>query len=479
MAGQAPAAPSLTVIAAEAHRAIQLHPQNGQDLVALDDLAVTFQAAFREEPNALTLTYRGRTIALTPEQTIASVAGRVISLPSPPVRVNGRWMVPLDFITRALAGIYDARVELRRASRLVILGDLRVPRLTIRQEPSGAGARITVDILPRAGVAVTRDQPDRLLLRFDADALDAAFPGAQVPGFVQGYRTVDNATLAVDLGPRVATLRSNTVVADASNTLVIDLLPQEGGPPVTTQQIEPPPPPPAAAELPSLLTGGGFRTVVIDAGHGGDDRGAVGPKGTAEKDVTLALARRLKSALEARLGVRVLLTRDDDRLVTVSDRPALANNNKANLFISLHANGSLRPNAIGATVFVATFPNERLAAKAVAAPRLPAYGGGMRDIELVPWNLAQAGHRDESELFAGFVIDAFKDHIPMTSEPLGRAPLRVLESANMPAVLIETGFLTNPDQERALTSPDFQTTIAQLIVDAIVRLRGGAAEGQP
>jgi N-acetylmuramoyl-L-alanine amidase len=287
---------------------------------------------------------------------------------------------------------------------------------------------------------------------------------------------VASTTLVIDLGPRFASFRATQQAADARNTVIIDLLPQEGTPPppATTQNELPPAPP----DVPSLLSGGA-RTIVIDAGHGGDDRGAVGTRGAAEKDVALALARRLKGAIEARIGVRVLMTRDADQLVAVSDRPALANNNKASLFISVHANGSLRPAATGATVYVASFPGESLGATAAPPPRLPAFGGGFRDIDLVPWNLAQAGHRDASELFAGMIVEAFRDRIPTTAVPIARAPLRVLESANMPAVLVEAGFLTNPDQERALANGEFQGAIAQAIVDAIVRFRGVPGEDRP
>ncbi|MEQ1868758.1 MAG: N-acetylmuramoyl-L-alanine amidase [Vicinamibacterales bacterium] len=481
VSGQAPSA-TLTVISREPHRPIPITVQGGRELVALEDLAVTFQATFRDDTNSLTLSYKGRTIALTPDQTIASVAGRVISLPSPPVRVNGRWLVPLDVISRALSGIYDARIELRRQSRLVILGDLRVPRVTVRHEPSGGGARVSIEVMPRAVISVARETPDRLTIHIDGDAIDAAWPGGQIPGIVLGYRAIDKTTTAIDLGPKVARFKSTLQVGDASNTMVIDLQPQDGSVPTATRPLEPAPPPPVASvEVPArLASGSGVRTVVIDPGHGGDDRGAIGPAGTLEKDLTLTLARRLKSAIEDRLGIRVLMTRDDDRLVAVSDRPALANNNKADLFVSLHANGSQRPEASGATIYVADFPKSvagGTSTSARPAERLLAYGGMFRDIELVTWNLAQAGHRDQSQALADLLADEFRDRVPMTATPVEQAPLRVLQSANMPAILIESGFLTNPDQERALNATDFQSTLAQAIVDAIVRFR--SRPGQP
>lgn len=475
LAGQSPAPSALTVIARETRRPIPLTTVGTQELVALDDLATAFQASLREDAGAITFSYKGRTIVLTPEQTLASVAGRVISLPSPPTRVGGRWFVPLDFISRALAPIYDQRLELRRATRLIILGDLRVPRMTLRHEPAGQGARLSIEMIPRASATVTHDQAGHLTVRLDADALDLTFPTGQIAGIIDGYRALDATAFAVELGPRFGAFRTSVQVADASSVLVIDITAQDATPaaPTTTQATPALPPSASPAELPSLLvTSSGLRTLVIDPGHGGDDRGAIGPKGTVEKDVTLALARRLKAAVEAQLGLRVLMTRDDDHLVAVSDRPAMANSNKADLFISLHANGSLQPSTSGATIYVAA-PEAVAAAAGPSGERLAAYGGGFRDIELVPWNLAQARHRDQSELLASLLADAFRNRVPMTAAPIDRAPLRALESANMPALLVETGFLSNPEQEARLTSAEFQASVVQAIVDAIVRFRGG------
>src|SRR5207247_10675146 len=92
-----------------------------------------------------------------------------------------------------------------------------------------------------------------------------------------------------------------------------------------------------------------IRTIAIDAGHGGEDEGAKSAGGTKEKDLTLAVARRLKAVIESRLGIRVLLTRDEDKNIPVDDRTATANNNKADLFLSRHAGASLRTRPPGAS----------------------------------------------------------------------------------------------------------------------------------
>jgi N-acetylmuramoyl-L-alanine amidase len=151
-------------------------------------------------------------------------------------------------------------------------------------------------------------------------------------------------------------------------------------------------------------------------------------EGAKEKDLTLAIARRAKGVIEARLGLRVLLTRDDDRNVPLDDRTSMANNNKADLFISLHVNGSMRPATSGAAIFCAAFDKDAAQAAAVGGTeRLQTFGGGSRDIEMVPWDLAQTRHLDRSEAFAQLLEQGFHDRVPLAAHPIDRAPLRVLE----------------------------------------------------
>jgi hypothetical protein len=131
---------SLTLLAKEGRRALPLAMVADQEFVGLDDLASAFQLTVREESlGAITVTYKGKTVVLTPEQALASVSGRLISLPAPPSRSGRRWLVPVEFINRALGLIYDSRLDLRKASHLLVIGDLRVPRISVRYEPLGAG----------------------------------------------------------------------------------------------------------------------------------------------------------------------------------------------------------------------------------------------------------------------------------------------------------------------------------------------------
>jgi N-acetylmuramoyl-L-alanine amidase len=479
LAGQG-AGPSLTLLSRDARRAIPIVAAGDRDMIALDDLAAAFQLTVREEAGAITVSYRGRTIVLTPNQALASVAGRLVSLPAPASRSGTRWVVPVEFISLALAPIYDTRLDLRRPSRLVVVGDLRVPRVTVTQEVSANATRLTIDATPPAQSAISQEA-GRLVVRFEADALDAALPPVPAPGLVQAIRLLDPVALAVDVGPRYSSFRASAQTSGNTARLVLDVLAS------ATDTAAPPPasaPPPPAPAPPLPVFGqpvSAIRTIVIDPGHGGEDAGARGADGSIEKDLTLAIARRLRSALEGRLGIRVLLTREDDHTVPLDQRTAVANNNKADVFISLHANASVRPAAAGASIYVAAFDDHDEGQTRLTPERLAVFGGGLRDIELVPWDLAQIRHIDQSLELARMLEEEVRSRVAVDVHAVDRAPFRVLESANMPAVLVEMGFLTNPAQEKVMATAEFQGSFVQAIYDALVRFRGylGETGGAP
>jgi N-acetylmuramoyl-L-alanine amidase len=475
-AAQAPAsAAPYTVVSREGRRPLAVRAIGGQEMVALDDLARLFDLVIREDTTAggLTITAGGQTIVLTAGQPLASVGGRLVSLAAPPVHEGRTWYVAVDFIARAIAPVYPTRVELRKPSRLILVGDFRMPRVAGRVEPLGTLARLTLDVSPATPHSVSQEGT-RLLVKFDADALDAALPSSSAPELIQAVRPGDGATVAIDLGPRFATYRASDVPADrGAGRIVIDVMAQTTEPQPTTQ----PPsaaPPQEAPPLLDLTPAGGLRTIVIDAGHGGDDVGARGKDGTLEKHVTLSVARRMKGALEARLGVRAILTRDGDLTVGLDERAAVANNNKADLFVSLHVNASVRPSASGAEVFYLSLDEYGDQAKRVMQGEresLPVFGGGTRDIEVILWEMAQARYIGQSALLARWAEAALRGRVPMSPRALQQAPFRVLVGANMPAVLVEMGFISNPEQEKQLASDSFQNDIAQALVESIIRFR--------
>jgi len=468
-------APSITVVAREGRKPLPITSINSQDYVAVDDVNAAFATTSREDRLAggLTITARGRSIVVTENQNVVSVAGRLVTLPAPPLRRDGKWFVPAEFLPRALSAALDVRLDLRRSARLLIVGDLRVPRVVARIDAGANNVAVTFDITPNAETRVNA-QPGRLVVQFDADALDLSIPLVPTQGFVQAIAPGDTPqTIVVTLGPRYALHRVTTSQPDAaSGRLTVDLMP-------ATTDVAPTPAPPSPAPdtrlvIPAQGPATGLRTVVIDPGHGGEELGTQGPKGTLEKEITLSVARRLRTLIESRLGLKVFLTREDDRTMSLDDRSAFANNHRADVFLSIHANYAVRPALKGAEVYYLTVERADEEARKKAAenaPALPALGGGSRAIDLILWETAQARYLEQSATLAGYIEQSLRPRVEMSPRPVQQLPLRVLVGANMPAALVEIGYLSNTDQEAQLATASYQDQVAQSLLDALIKFR--------
>jgi N-acetylmuramoyl-L-alanine amidase len=219
---------------------------------------------------------------------------------------------------------------------------------------------------------------------------------------------------------------------------------------------------------------GGVRTVVIDPGHGGEEVGAKGPGGTLEKDVTLAIARKLRAALANSLGLQAFLTRDRDEEIALDERAAVANNYKADLFVSIHANASRSLGAKGSEVYFLTYQatddeSRRMAALEGGAftPGTPAPASG--DLALILWDMAQAEHLEESSALASRIQEELADVTGSQGRGVKQAPFRVLVGAAMPAVLVEVAFISNAEEERLLVSDSYQSKVVAALVRGISR----------
>jgi N-acetylmuramoyl-L-alanine amidase len=237
-------------------------------------------------------------------------------------------------------------------------------------------------------------------------------------------------------------------------------------------------------------------TIVIDPGHGGVETGAIGPAGTHEKELTLLLAQSLARELQRRLPVRVELTRDEDADLPLDTRAAIANQHRAALFISIHLNSSLGAGAHGAeTYFLSLDATDARAAASARAENARAEnrpgGGGLAappqgapeggafadpDLQLILWDLAQTRHLTESQRFANLVQAELNGALGLRDRGVKQAPFRVLMGAAMPAVLVELGFLSNPDEERKLLAADYRGQLVEALVRAVSRYQGRATE---
>ena len=458
LGAQAPG--GLRIVSRDTTRNLATVTANNQEYVALDEVAAAFGLTLREDRLA------GGITVVAPKRTV------IITLDQPVVSVSGR-LVPIEFLQRALGPALDTRIELRRTSRLVLVGDVRVPRVNVRVEPSPSGTTIIADITPSAPQRVSNDG-GRLTIAFDADALDLSLPTLASHDFVQSIQAGDTPTsIRIVPGPKFGVHRTTTSQPDAtSSRLTLDLLPAGAEPPAPPPAPAPPSPAPSVDPLPLPPTG--VRTIVIDPGHGGDDAGARGGRETLEKEVTLAIARRLRTMIETRLGLRVFLTRDEDRAMSLDDRAAYANSQRADVFISIHANAGLRPTLKGAEVYYLSSDGIETTAPDGEGPAsivLPSLGGGSRSVDLVRWESAQVKFLRQSASLAGSVEQSLRARVEMSARPVQQAPFRVLVGAGMPAVLVEVGYLSNADQEQALNGSAMQDQIAQAMFDGIVQYR--------
>jgi N-acetylmuramoyl-L-alanine amidase len=469
----------LTLVSKEGRRTVPTVNSGGREMIALEDVASLFAVTVREDSLAggFTITYRGKTIVASADQPLASVDGRIVTLPSSITRAGRRWLVPIEFLPRALGPIYDQRIDLRRAARLLLVGDVRVPRVAARVDSPGPPTRAAIVITPATPVTVA-NEAGRLVVRAEADALEPVLP-VTATGLIDAVRIGDQPNVViVALSRQAAAARTTIVTADNTTRIAIEVPVAESRAPTPDPRMpttDPRLPTSEPVRLPGLEPRQPLQTLAIDPGHGGDEIGVRGANGLEEKLLTLDVARRLRGLVERGLGVRVILTRDDDRTVSIDERAAAANNGKADLLLSLHANGALSGSPSGAEVFYDRLDREGEQVRqsaAAGAVSLPVIGGGTRTIDVVPWDLAQARHIEASAMLASVLEQELRQRVPMGQRPLQQGPMRLLSAANMPAVLVEMAYLTNSGQQKAAAGDEFKNAVAQALYNAIVRFRG-------
>ena len=235
---------------------------------------------------------------------------------------------------------------------------------------------------------------------------------------------------------------------------------------------------------------GRFDSVVIDAGHGGEDHGARGRAGVLEKEVVLDVSRRLAAALRKR-GYEVLETRTEDVFVPLETRTMLANDSGADLFVSIHANSARSSKPRGMEVYFASVDASDDRARAVAERENRAFGEGQQPVQTrdplvaILGDMIAADTMREANAFARMVQSRLDRVARVASRGVKQAPFVVLLGVQIPSVLVEMGFLSNAEDERALASSRRRAEIARALEEAVLEyaarydaLNGVGAAGQ-
>ena len=362
---------------------------------------------------------------------------------------------------------------------LAVLGSAHAQVHSSRIWPAPEYTRLTLE--SKSDVKFTLfslKSPERLVLDLETGELSAAL--AELAGkvaaddpYIQGLRVAHNRPgvirvvldLKAEVKPQIFTLPP---IAEYGHRLVLDIYPAVEIDPLAAliRKTESSRESSAVARL---------ATIVIDAGHGGDDPGAIGRHGSREKDVTLSIARRLKALVDAEPNMRALLTRDGDYYLGLGARVDKARKVRADLFVSIHADAFVRPHARGSSVFALS---ERRATS-----------------EAARW---LASKENEADLIGGVNLEAKESHVKQTildlyqtatidySLRLGSSVLKRLERVNtlhkphveqasfavlkapdVPSILVETAFISNPEEERRLNDENYQEKLARALLEGI------------
>ena len=276
--------------------------------------------------------------------------------------------------------------------------------------------------------------------------------GRVLTGFGQGRRVAGAAIVALTVAGGVVLALAGRSGEAAGTSLTVNL------PPAATDRIYGSP------------VARGRPIVVIDAGHGGRDPGARSVSGEiAENDLTLALARELRDDLVKRGRVRVAMTRDDDRYLTLDDRAAVARRLNAALFVSLHIDSAPNPLARGASVYsLSDIASDAEAARFAAAEnRGAAADGAIGSVQAILSDLAIRAQMSASADLAARLVNKSAGRFELRPEPHRFASFHVLRRAATPAVLFEAGYISNTDDEALLRTPEHRSAIALALAQAI------------
>ncbi len=406
-----------------------------------------------------TFTIRGPngTLVTTRNSREISINGETRSLASQVLREDGQWFVPIEFLADGLGRVAGVGLRHRVGAKRILASNVAAPELTMNVGQSDGITRLTIQSSSSMNLRVQQNRAEnRVTLAIDRAPVD---PIVETLGYqdasIRGVRFDDSdgrSKIVIETTPRVVNIR--LVPSDENRRFFVEFMRESEANTETASR----------SNRDRPLSTGSLRVIAIDPGHGGLDSGTH-QHGVLEKDLALDLARKLRSSLRSRLGATVVLTRDSDLELNGETRSAIANNNNADLLISLHLGYSNDPRESGSSIFlVETAPdNTNQETNPTALFR--------------PWHLVHEDNGQESLRFATIVREKLVDTVPGWMFSLRKAPISTLTSATMPALLLELGNANNEANLRALGDAGFQGRLIDALVDAAAEFGSGEKGG--
>jgi N-acetylmuramoyl-L-alanine amidase len=367
---------------------------------------------------------------------------------------------------------------------LVFVGAAQAQVLSTRIWPARDYTRLTIESKQEIPYTLfTLKDPQRLVLELEVDDLPQSLAElhskvAEFDPYIQGLRVARNRPGVVrvvldlkgEVKPQAFTLKP---ISEYGYRLVLDIYPEVPVDPLLALLEETKKQPrPSPADKPKVAR---LATVVIDPGHGGEDPGAIGRRGTREKDITLSIGKRLKGLIDAEPNMRAMLTRDADYALQLGTRVQKAKDVRADLFVSIHADSFVRSHARGSSVFAlsdrrATSEMARSLAKNQNAADLIAgvnLKGKDDHVKRTILDLSQTASIDHSLRLGNLVLARLGGVNTLHKPTVEQASFAVLTSHDVPSILVETAFISNPEEEKRLNDEAYQEKLARAILDGI------------
>ncbi len=453
-----------TLRAPSGDRPLAMTQQSGTTFFSADQVIGALGGTIGADANGFKATLNNNVAAFGPDSRFAVVRDELIEMPLAPVIVDGRPYVPLHFFQGFLPRAAQLDVTWDPAARVLQIKAAQQSVVSAQVSVANVQgiSKVVIALSAPAEYSIVRE-PGAYTIRFRGPIRAPYVEQAHEDPYVTKTSFVGN-DLRIQLSaPEVA---GDAYRLDSPPRIVIDFRKGAAPAPGTPQPIIPNKP----VDVP------GIHTIVIDPGHGGKEVGAIGPAGLMEKDATLNLCVKLAAALESKLRTRVVLTRSDDSVVPLDQRTSIANQYKADLFLSVHKNAAIVKGAHGAeTYFLSLEASDELAKKAAEAENAAAHPAASAapsaDLKLILWDLAQQQYLNESSKLATDIQEEMNRITGVTNRGVKQAPFKVLVGATMPAALVEVAFITNAEEEKRINSEAFQKTVVDALTTAIERYK--------
>jgi len=415
----------------------------------------------------MTVNIHGHTARLVIDDPSLEIDEKVISLEMPARILDNRVMIPLEVIKI----IVEVDIKWENQTKTLFINTIRPYLLEIRSYSHPDKTRVVIDLSEKIEFRADKlINPDRIFIDIMGSIvkLEEAFKQIEInDGVIKTVRTAqfneEVARVVFDLYQEAKYELFSLIEPDR---VVIDIF--KSGEEAAISETLPAKPKEKPTPGPEII---GKRVVIIDPGHGGKDPGAIGPTGLKEKEVTLGIALYLEKLLK-NAGIPTCLTRSKDEFVYLENRTNFANQKNGFVFVSLHANSVLnhRPSAEGIETFVLSSKYIGASARDVAdrenrASR--AHPEVDTDLALIIADLEESANIKYSLDFAEIIQKKLAKYLKLENRGVKQAPFVVLKGANMVAVIIEVGFISNPKEEKLLKTNKFRKNAAQALFEAI------------